>query len=385
MTYNLVLLDDEPADVTRVERMLEPFESFKVNSFTNIESAIGYLAESSGDVEACVVDYCLGKDTAFDFIAKLRKQNIPLLPIVVITGQTDINIDVKLMESGVFDYCSKDDLNAEILERSLRYAIKRYREYAVKSKEALEGMRNLAYVNHELKTPLNGIIGCTSMLSHIWSKLPVEHFDQNSVERADLCLDIIARSGERLKVLISQLLELSEVNMATGSIKREAADLNQLVEEAYQTHIQTADSDGLFYKLHKNQKPVIVHGDHNKLLQIVSNLISNAIKYTQEGGVDVYVSEVSKDSSCYAQLTVTDSGIGIDEKDKELIFKEFYKVHEVDDTFKKQVNSNGLGLAITKRLVEQHGGQILVESEKGKGSKFIVQFPVRQKELEENK
>ncbi len=220
----------------------------------------------------------------------------------------------------------------------------------------------LASMSHELRTPLNVIIGFSElMLDEIPGKV-------NDEQRQ--CLDDVLTSSRHLLQLINEVFDLSkletsklELSMTTVSLKDVTKWLRKTVMPILAPKKQALDivvEDGL--------PPV--YGDEIKIKQVLLNLLSNSAKFTPDGG-KIRIEVIRKDNQCY--VSVIDNGIGIKREDKERIFEPFY---QANTTIASRKNGAGLGLAISKKIVERHGGQIWVESQYGRRSRFTFTLPL---------
>jgi len=220
----------------------------------------------------------------------------------------------------------------------------------------------LANMSHELRTPLNAIIGFSEVLGE-------RMFGELNEKQAEYTDDILS-SGRHLLSLINDILDLSKVEAGRMELELTQFDLPMAIDNALTLIRERASRHGI--RLHHSVDDRLgeLTGDERKIKQILLNLLSNAVKFTPEGGrVDVDV--VSADG--VVEISVRDTGIGIAPQDQETIFEEF---RQVGTDYAQKREGTGLGLTLTRKFVELHGGKIWVESELGKGSTFTFTLPV---------
>ena len=218
----------------------------------------------------------------------------------------------------------------------------------------------LANMSHEIRTPINAILGCSDLLEN----------DSLKNEDRKKCLIHIKSSGNRLLNLISDIVDLSKIDAQQQKLSYKTHNLNQLIDRLREQFVMTSAKPEISFTAEKGllDNKSNIKTDNDKLLQILSNLLENAFKFTATGKIE-FGYEVKKD---FLQFHVKDSGIGIKKKDQSQIFKRFSQV--IDS--KTKINSgSGLGISIVKGLVELFGGEIWVKSEVGKGSEFYFKIP----------
>jgi signal transduction histidine kinase len=222
----------------------------------------------------------------------------------------------------------------------------------------------LANMSHELRTPLNSILGFSEVLQD-------KMFGALN-EKQEQYVNYVMESGQHLLSLINDILDLSKIE--AGKIEIELAELRigDLLKDSLTMVKEMALKHGIELGLKLEDEIPEIFADERKVKQIVFNLLSNAVKFTPDGG-RVGIEAVKEQEDI--RVTVWDTGIGIKEEDKGKLFKEF---QQLDSGANKRYQGTGLGLALSKRLVEMHGGRIWVESEPGKGSRFSFTLPIRQ-------
>lgn len=256
-------------------------------------------------------------------------------------------------------------------ERSLQDAIEEKRELIDDLRDAnrqLEEYNRLkaefvANMSHELRTPLTAIIG--------FAQLMQMKFERGEAVRVIIGdgLERILRNGRHLLTLIDEVLDLSKIEAGRLTLHLDHFDLPELIGNTFGSLESLAVEKQLEYKLEVSGDFPFVFSDSARIRQIMTNLISNAVKFTQEGKVEVKLKPFS-DSEW--QLSVSDTGMGINPENIDKIFERF---RQVDGSYTRKVGGFGLGLSISQHLAELLGGKIKVESELGKGSKFTMILP----------
>jgi signal transduction histidine kinase len=222
----------------------------------------------------------------------------------------------------------------------------------------------LANMSHELRTPLNAIIGFSEVLSE-------RMFGEVNEKQADYLKDI-HESGKHLLSLINDILDLSKIEAGRMDLELSSFDLPTALSNAMTLVRERAQRHGIALSLEVDKRLGSFQADERKLKQIVVNLLSNAVKFTPDGGkVDVS----AKRFDGKVEIAVKDTGIGIAPEDHAAVFEEF---KQVGRDYTRKAEGTGLGLALTKRFVELHGGEVRLDSALGKGSTFTISLPVRQ-------
>ena len=255
-------------------------------------------------------------------------------------------------------------------ERSMRDNLEKSRaelESANEKLKELDLMKSefLNTVSHELRTPLTSIKAFAEIL--------LDNVGED-VETQTEFLGIINKESDRLTRLINNLLDLSRIEAGRMKWDREPLDLHEVVDTALLTLSGAAEKKGLILESEVEEDLPTV-GDKDKLIQVVTNLLGNAIKFTTEGGT-VKVS-ASRNDLLTARIEVQDSGMGIDPEFHESIFEKF---SQIDSSETRDIKGSGLGLPIARSIAEHHNGKLFVESEAGKGATFIVELPLHVEE-----
>jgi signal transduction histidine kinase len=380
---NILLVEDNPGDVRLIQEILREstISTFRVTSAGTLAEGLERLAR--GGIDVVLLDLSLPDSRGLDTFRALHTA-FPLTAITVLTGTADDESATSAIREGAQDYLLKGVVGGEWIVRSLRYAIERkgadrildeYRASLEKTVEArtAELMRLnreledatvaksefLASMSHELRTPLNSIIGFSGiMLQGLAGEVPVEQRKQ---------IGMINNAGKNLLGLINDILDLSKVEAGHMDVVPSHFDIGEMVSEAAESVRPLADERGPKLSCGLQGKDTQAYTDPDRLRQVLLNLVGNAVKFTNTGGVSV-VADVT--DAVTLSVSVTDSGLGISAEDLERIFDEFTQASAPPTT-----KGTGLGLAISRRMAALLGGTVTVESEPGSGSTFVVTIP----------
>ncbi len=231
--------------------------------------------------------------------------------------------------------------------------------------------RFLATMSHEIRTPMNAVMGMSNLL-----------MNTNPSEQQLKYIDAIRKSSENLLVLLNDILDLSRIEAGQMKLEQIAFNLSNVIDTVQNTLKFKAEEKGIELKFSgQNEIGKTISGDPVRLIQILLNLVSNAVKFTDAGYVHVYVSAMpsaSKEDWLNVNIKVSDTGIGIPPHKMEHIFDVF---SQAGTDISRKYGGTGLGLAISKNLIELQGGSISVKSELGKGSEFMVEIPYKISEV----
>jgi signal transduction histidine kinase len=372
-TVKVLLVEDDEDDAVLTRGLLREIEgrTFELEWVKDFEPGLERLCQGVYDV--CLVDYRLGERNGVEFI-ELAMRRECRGPIILLTGQGDHEIDVAAMNAGAADFLNKGQINAGMLERSIRYAIQQRRaeeqrirlfmEQAARAEaEAANRAKDqfLAVLSHELRTPLTAVLASVDAMNKSCGLSGT----------ATELVDIIRRNVELEARLIDDLLDLTRVSRGKLELHRQPVDVHDELKHAVKMCRQgDAQQKRIDVRLEAGAVHHWVSGDPARLQQVFWNLLKNAIKFTPEGGtVEVRTANAADDA---VRVSVSDTGIGIDPEALPKIFNAF---EQGDKSITRQFGGLGLGLAITRALVERHGGKISAESEgRYRGATFIVEL-----------
>ncbi|MCX6343628.1 MAG: ATP-binding protein [Armatimonadetes bacterium] len=247
-------------------------------------------------------------------------------------------------------------MEKELRERSEELQAQNFKVLAM----AEERDRFFRNVSHELRTPLTSIIGFAELL--------FEDIDEPLSKRQKQQLQRVVGNSHKLLSMVNDIMDISKIDAGRMEIHIGSLKLHEFIPHIAANLTPLAKEKNLALNLHLDDKLPTVHTDENKLGQILVNLISNAIKFTNQGTIDITATAQATNF----EISVKDTGIGIPETDLKEIFKEFHRAH----TQASSVRGSGLGLTIAQGMAGLLGGKILVESEVGKGSTFTISLPI---------
>lgn len=366
----VLLVDDDPDDCLLTEHLFREIgrDRYTVICAQSYDGALAALADDTFDV--CLFDHNLGPRTGMELLREVRSNEVQT-PIILLTGHSDHRLDLEATLAGAADYMVKDRLQSDTLERSIRYAMAQHqmaeeRLRFAREQEARESANRakdefLAVVSHELRSPLNAILG--------WSRLL--RTSAPDAETLDRGLEIIERSASSQARLIDDLLDVSRIisgNLRLNTIEVEPA---VLVAAAVDAALPSAQAKKIQLSSDVNGGVGLVAVDPDRLQQIVANLLSNSIKFTPPGGAITIRLDRESD---VARLAINDTGRGIPPEFLPHIFDRYQQAAGVRDSTQTGL---GLGLAIVRHLVEMHGGSVTASSPgDGQGSTFEVRLPL---------
>lgn len=375
-SIRVLLVDDDQDDFVLTRDLLAAIPGrFQLDWQQDFEDGLKAVCSDAYDI--VLLDYRLGAKTGLDLLAEARKNKCDA-PIIILTGLSDSEIDMAAMRSGAADYLEKHHLDATLLERSIRYAIqnklveaeleRRVRERTEELNRANAALREadrrkdrfLATLAHELRNPLAPIRNALEIL-----RLTEENPEAGRTARA-----LIERQVAHLVKLIDDLLDVARISSDKVRLHHERVDLAEVVESALEQSRPALDKAGQTLAVELPRKPVRLFADRLRVAQILTNILHNAAKYSEPGGVVELTARRSGDN---VEIRVRDRGLGIPPNMLPHIFEPFT---QVDRTLNRAQGGLGIGLSLVRRLVEAHGGQVAATSDgPGRGSEFVVTLP----------
>jgi len=355
----VLLIEDNEDDAQLIrETMTGPeWAAFDLEWVELLSTGLERLA--SGEIDMVLLDLSLPDSQGLSTVGKVHAK-AATIPIIVLTGLQDETVGVNAVQEGAQDYLVKGQVDRNLLLRAMRYAVERKQAENMKD-------RFFSSITHDLRIPLTVMQGYLSLF--------LDGLYGDVTEKQMRAIVALSRASSTILEMVNSLMEFSKLRSGKYVLSKEPVDLEEVVNDVLEKVMPLAESKGLTMSKQFSQNSFPMKSDRRCLGQILLNLVGNAIKYTDHGGVKVSLDSVVKNSgppTRMVQICVEDTGCGIEARHLEKIFDEFY---QVDMASRDTRSSTGLGLATCKRLAELLKGNITVESKPGQGTTFSVMLP----------
>ncbi|HWW73300.1 MAG TPA: ATP-binding protein, partial [Duganella sp.] len=372
----VLVVEDNPGDAMLIEETLtaDPADRIRLLYATSLGQALSQLDELPPDV--VLLDLGLPDGNGVGCVERLRRGNRHL-PIVVLTGLNDEQMAMECLAAGAQDYLCKDSVLSHNVRRAIDYAIARKNAYQLMARSDELEQENvkiqevnraksqfIASMSHELRTPLNAIIGFSEML-----RKGIVAADSKDYHKS---LDHICTSSKHLLDLINDILDLAKIEAGKAEFKFEQANVADLIGEVVDICDALIKEKSISVTVSNERQLDELYVDALRFKQILYNFLSNALKFTPRGGRAAI--RTFPEGSHHFRLEVEDNGAGIASEEVPRLFEDF---HQVGPHTQLARQGTGLGLSLTKRLVEAQGGHVGVLSTVGKGSLFYAVLPRR--------
>ena len=361
----ILIIDDDEVDRMAVRRFLRASEvEIQITEATNYQDAKELIFN---DLFDCIfIDYRLPDRDGLTLVREIRQQGVKT-PLIVLTGHGDEEIAVDLMKAGAWDYLNKFRLSPLRLNQALQNALRLYEAEkeaatAKQQKEQLAKQKEdfISRITHDLRTPL---LSANRMLELFQEGLYGEITGE--MIRA---IQVIIRSNKNLLEMVNNLLEVYFHENGEKKLNLTKLKILDILEEVCQELAPLAREKGLELSLNaENTGEVSLIGDRLELRRVFTNLIGNAIKFTQQGYVKIHLIP-AREEDTFVTIIVEDTGIGIAAEELPRIFQRLHSGY-------RESSNNGLGLYLSRRIIDAHGGTITVTSELERGSSFSVRLP----------
>ena len=368
----ILLLDDDNQVLEFITDILSQtdIESPEILFFSSYDKALQTLMEQ--DIDCSLIDQQLHDSQnrmGIDFIQEATQQ-LPYHPFIMLTGTTGNRVMIKALESGAVDFIQKTMLRPALLEKTIRYTMRRSRELQqlmglYEQLDLLNQMKTdtIRLAAHDIKTPLSTI---SLSLEVLRQKIKRQEPSEELLNQ----IDMIASANKTVNNIVEDVLSLEYIEEMKSESRKEV-DLVLLVQSIlneFEPQYQEKNQNLTFTP---TEYPTLVLGHAGQLREVISNLMSNAIKYTQsEGNIKITIEKNSKHTS----LKVQDSGFGIPSAEHDQLFKPFSRIQMPETS---GIQGTGLGLYLVKRMIDLHNGSIIFESVYGVGSTFGFSIPTK--------
>ena len=359
-TINILVVDDDACDCRLVAQTLKRSSQTTEFAIETAESlADGLDCLNSRSFDLVLLDLGLPDSRGIETVQEVHVVS-PNVPIVVLTGLDDEQTGLEAIRNGAEDYLVKGESLQYTLVRAVRYAIERKQTRKLKE-EAEAKSRFVSTVSHELRTPL------TAMKEGIVIILNGEAGKIKDKQRK--FLDIVRRNIDRLTRLINDVLDFQKLEAGKMEVNIQENDINEVVKEIQKAMEPLVKENGLTITAVLDESLPIVNCDRDKIAQVLTNLVDNAIKFTEKGDIKI----VTTKSDGTVHISIQDTGCGIRKEDLPRLFNEFEQLYSINE---RKTGGTGLGLAISRKIVEKHNGKIWAESQLGKGTTISFVLPI---------
>ena len=373
----VVIIIDDDANMRRTLSDVLKDEGYETFEFGYGKEALEYIKTQQADI--VLTDLKLPDISGMEVMSMTKEVN-PDSAVIMMTGYATVETAVSAMKEGAYGYLIKP-FNLDEAKALIKKAVWYIRLYEENKKlidelqlsnkelknaneklEKLDELKSdfLSSVSHELRTPLASMKAATdNLLDEIAGPL-------NPTQKE--CFVIIKNNIDRLSRLINDLLDMAKIEAGKVELKQRRSDLRQLIYEIASFISSEAKANSVELEIMVDNNLPNVYIDSDKATQVLTNLLNNAVKFTEPGG---RVAILAKTVGKFVQVDVSDTGIGISAEDMPKLFEKFQQV-----AYARKSGGTGLGLSISKGIVELHGGKIWAESQRGKGSKFSFTMPI---------
>jgi len=380
----ILIVDDRPENVSILASYLS---DYKIKVALDGTKALGII-ESGVYPTVILLDVDMPDMDGYEVCQRIKASDVTKnIPIIFISGMSELQSKVKGFRCGAVDYITKPFQLEEVKSRvNVQIELANYRDklenmniileqkieerthelmIAKEKAEEVSRLKShfLALINHEIRTPMMGIMGFSDILIEEVKDGLLSGFARNLKE-----------SAVRLKETLESILNISLQESDTKMIIRDNINISNRVKELLITHTQQAKKKGLNISVKNTLSNDVVFIDKTMFDIIFNNIVGNAIKYTETGWITIEYSDYYEKNSLILCLKVSDTGIGIPISKHKIIFEEF---RQADEGMERSYEGVGLGLTLVKKYVDLQNGEVILDSDIGKGTMLTVKLPVQ--------
>lgn len=352
----IIICDDDKIDIKLFKKFFggEHLKEFMLLEAENSEGLNQLINFNPNGIDLIFLDYYLGEQNGLEILKQLRKSN--KIPVIMLTGSRDEKIAVECMKEGAMDYIPKEILSKIDIIKTVQQAIDKWE---------LERERDhlLGIAAHELRNPLAVILGYTEM---------IKSYDELNEETKNKFINIIHERANHLLEMINELLDITRIDKGIIVLKTIKCDLVSILQKHVDDFHFQASKKKISISFKSELTKFEIEIDPNRIEEVISNLIDNAIKYSPQNTKVIVSLEHYEDK---VKICVKDEGLGIKENELKFLFK-LFSSNNISTLPTGEESRTGLGLAICKKVIDAHNGEIIVESKVGMGTQFSILLPI---------
>ena len=357
----VLMIEDSPGDASLTRTLLQQGDGGQFELIWKTDMAQGLEVLKRREIDIVLLDLSLPDSEGLKTVRRVYDQ-ASRVPLIILSADEDEERAIEAVRIGAQDYLLKGRVDHELLVRAIRYAIER-KEMAHQVKLAAEAKSRFhSAISHELRIPLTAIKEGIRLV-HAGLLGPIDS-DQKEM------LGIARNNVDRLTRLINNVLDYQKLDVGATEFHLQPGCVNDVVADVVKTMRLLAQKKGLSLATDLDASLADCPFDRDRMTQVLSNLVDNAMKFTQRGGITI---RTKQENLQFIRVSVEDTGIGISAEDIPKLFNQFQQLGNIRN---RKTGGTGLGLAICKEIVSHHRGKIWVESEIGRGTAFRFLLPV---------
>ncbi|MCF8260558.1 MAG: response regulator [Melioribacteraceae bacterium] len=355
-TLNILICDDDRIDIKILKSSLKKISNhnFEIHDAVSKDEIENSLNEKGKFWDLIFLDYNMPLKSGIEWLREIVEMDIA--PVIMLTGFGDEKTAVDLMKNGAFDYIPKGSLNVYSLEKSINNTLEKW---------AIQKERNalLGIAAHELRNPITTIMGYAEIL---------KDYSDIEAEKRNEIYSVIQERSEHLLEIINKLLDITRIDNGKITLEKIESDLVKFCENKVAEFNLRGKNKNILISFNTNKTDINYCFDPQRFDEVISNLLDNALKFSHvNSSIDFQIEETDSE----IKIEIADKGQGIKHEELQYLFDLFSNT-KISSRPTGEEKSTGLGLAICKKIVTMHDGVIMVESEPGKGTNFIVKLPL---------